>query len=566
MLTTSREGLHVEGERIVQVPSLPLDTDAVRMFRERAVAAGADAIDDDTASQICKRLDGLPLAIELAAARSGQLGAAEVARRLTDRFRLLTGSRRRVPRQRTLEATLDWSHDQLNPEEQAALRRLSVFSGSFSLAAAETVADAPAHLFASLVDKSLVQRADGGRFRLLETVRAYAEDRLLEAGEGETSRRAQIEWFLQQIDSFTDEEIILSAGDRSDDFVSTELPNLCAGMVWAGSNGEWPVVARLASYVGLSEGVIGWDSFRPVVKHLREALDHGIDGELRDRTLAAYTGVAYMDPEVTREDLWIEAGERALAGRDPTAVVRLTYLANVLDSFGRAENHTARIQRASAILERASAIARELGPQWELVSTRTEVLLALNAGDWRRAAAGVDAVEALRAHGTVGKPSPWMVWTDAVARLSVGRPFHREQLEARLVDVRRHDVGPGAAIHVAAFAAVDPSRSRQPIFVDRSSLDRATQLDLSAILISVAAVAARENEWSLAARLLASARTAGLIFTTPAAYALYRLTVPSVAAALAKPVRDGLVAEGRALGLSAAVDAAVTWLAIGGGW
>ena len=101
-------------------------------------------------------------------------------------------------------------------------------------------------------------------------------------------------------------------------------------------------------------------------------------------------------------------------------------LANVLDSFGRAENHTARIQRASAILERASAIARELGPQWELVSTRTEVLLALNAGDWRRAAAGVDAVEALRAHGTVGKPSPWMVWTDAV-----GTTLRRTPLPSR---------------------------------------------------------------------------------------------------------------------------------------
>ena len=223
VLATSREGLHVDGETMVQVPSLPLETDAVRMFRERASASGAGEVDDEIARRICERLDGLPLAIELAAARSGQLGAAEVAQRLSDRFQLLTGPGRRVPRQRTLEATLDWSHDLLHDDEKRALRRLAVFSGTFSLLAAEKVASAPADLIGSLVDKSLVQRGADGRFRLLDTVRAYAEDRLIEAGEGEEVRRAHVAWLVDQIGSFTDEEVILATSERSDEFVAAEL-------------------------------------------------------------------------------------------------------------------------------------------------------------------------------------------------------------------------------------------------------------------------------------------------------------------------------------------------------
>ena len=114
-------------------------------------------------------------------ARCAQIGAAEVDERLSDRFRLLTGSRRRIPRQRTLEATLDWSFDLLDAAEQAVMRRLSVFSGSFTLAAAEAVAQADLQLLSALVDKSLVQRTVDERFRLLETVRAYGEQRLADA-------------------------------------------------------------------------------------------------------------------------------------------------------------------------------------------------------------------------------------------------------------------------------------------------------------------------------------------------------------------------------------------------
>ncbi len=563
VLATSREGLHVEGEHLVQVPSLPLDTDALRMFRERAAASGANEVDDEVARRICERLDGLPLAIELAAARSGQLGPAEVARRLADRFQLLAGSRRRVPRQRTLEATLDWSYEQLHPDEQSALRGVAVFSGTFSLRAGEKVAGASADLIGALVDKSLVERVEDGRFRLLETVRAYAEMRLVAANEAEAMRRAHVQWLLDEIDGFTDEEVMLATSDRSDEFLRSELENLYAALAWVASSGDWSTVARLASYAGLAEGTIGDASFRPLAAYIREALDHGLDGELRDRALAAFIAVAYLEPEVERLDLWAEASRRARSGCDGAAVVSLTFAANVLDAWSRASGDDAGVSRASRLIERASAIARDLDPRWGLVPTLFEVTLALNAADWERAADRADALTVLRQRSPGARVSAWVVWVEAVAQLAIGRPLDRAEIERRLGQVRRGDLGPGAEVYTAALGLPDPTRPRRAIHLERRGLDRCTPAEATAVLISVAALAVRESDWPTAATMLAAARGEGGIFSSPAGVALYRLITPRVRTALAKPVRDGLIAEGRSLGLSHALDAAVEWLAMG---
>ncbi|WHM35603.1 BTAD domain-containing putative transcriptional regulator [Streptomyces sp. BPTC-684] len=201
VLATSREPLGVPGERVRGVGPLPLDT-ALRLFGERGAAARAGfSVSDDpeAAAEVCRRLDGLPLALELAAARLRMLTPRQLADRLDDRFRLLGDgartSRTLRPRQQTLRAVVDWSWELLDARERALLRRLAVFSGGFALPEAEAVcadpAD-PAHpadvlgLLASLVDKSLVVAApDGGamRYRLLETVAEYAAERLAESGE-----------------------------------------------------------------------------------------------------------------------------------------------------------------------------------------------------------------------------------------------------------------------------------------------------------------------------------------------------------------------------------------------
>lgn len=196
VLATSREPLGVPGELVRPVDPLP-DPMALRLLAERGAAArpGFRTEDDpEAAAEICHRLDGLPLAIELAAARLRMLTPRQIADRLDDRFRLLTsGSRTVLPRQQTLRAVVDWSWDLLDDAERAVLPRLSVFAGGCDLAAAEAVCAEPdadldvADVLGSLIDKSLVVAAptpDGQmRYRLLETVGEYAAERLDQAAE-----------------------------------------------------------------------------------------------------------------------------------------------------------------------------------------------------------------------------------------------------------------------------------------------------------------------------------------------------------------------------------------------
>ncbi|WP_165958971.1 LuxR C-terminal-related transcriptional regulator, partial [Actinomadura sp. KC345] len=200
VLTTGRERVGLPGERTVPVPPLPLDSDAERLFLDRASAAdpafGAARAD---VAELCRRLDGMPLAIELAAARSASLGAAGLLSALDDVLRLLTGGRGPVERHRSLRGVLGWSHDLLTEDEQALFRRLSVFAGGFDLAAAAAVAPGPgpgavADLLGRLVDKSLVARSGEGRWRLLETVRAFAAERLEASAETGAVRQRYLRW------------------------------------------------------------------------------------------------------------------------------------------------------------------------------------------------------------------------------------------------------------------------------------------------------------------------------------------------------------------------------------
>ncbi|MEU6769426.1 BTAD domain-containing putative transcriptional regulator [Streptomyces sp. NPDC046853] len=212
VLATSREPLGVPGELLRPVEPLP-EPIALRLLADRGAAARPGfRIEDDAAAaaEICRRLDGLPLAIELAAARLRVLTPRQIADRLDDRFRLLTnGARTVLPRQQTLRAVVDWSWDLLDTPERAVLRRLSVFSGGCDLAAAEAVCGAPplhrpldiADVLGSLVDKSLVVAAPsqrgGMRYRLLETVAEYAGERLDEAGDRAAAERAHLVYFRE---------------------------------------------------------------------------------------------------------------------------------------------------------------------------------------------------------------------------------------------------------------------------------------------------------------------------------------------------------------------------------
>jgi predicted ATPase len=219
VLATSRERLRIPGEAAWRVPALSLPasraattaadlerSEAVRLFCQRAEdTSRAFALTDDNAeavAEICRRLDGMPLALELAAARADLLSPAQIAQRLGDALALLgAGSRTGLTRQQSLRATLEWSHDLLSEPEQALYRRLGVFAGTFGVEAVEGICgcDAGLDLLARLADKSLVQvepGATGHRYRLLETIRQHAGERLAAAGERDRIEAAHRTWYL----------------------------------------------------------------------------------------------------------------------------------------------------------------------------------------------------------------------------------------------------------------------------------------------------------------------------------------------------------------------------------
>lgn len=258
VLATSREPLGVAGEVMWAVPSLSIADEAVELFTDRArLAQPAFAITDDNTqavAEICRRLDGIPLAIELAAARVRSLSPAEIAEGLDDRFRLLTGSARSlVQRQQTLRASIDWSYELLTDTERILFRHLSVFPGGFDLAAAQAVAGDGFEPFqvlnqlTSLVDKSLVVVEDSQertRYRLLETVREYGAEKLATTDENELRARHR--------DYCTELAALLDVPGNSGNLqlveqAEREIDNLRAAFVWSRGNGDATTALRLAS-------------------------------------------------------------------------------------------------------------------------------------------------------------------------------------------------------------------------------------------------------------------------------------------------------------------------------
>lgn len=200
VLATSRGPLRLSSEHEVPVEPLAREA-AVELFVSRAAATGRQIAADATVGEICRRLDDLPLALELAAARVRLLSPPALLRRLDESLSLLTGGARDLPaRQRTLRATIEWSHDLLDPDGQAAFRRLSIFRGSFTLEAAEAVARADLDHVATLVEQSLLKPLRDDRFLFLETLREYARERLDGSGETDEYALRHAQWYLERLE------------------------------------------------------------------------------------------------------------------------------------------------------------------------------------------------------------------------------------------------------------------------------------------------------------------------------------------------------------------------------
>jgi predicted ATPase len=266
ILATSREGLGVSEERLWRVPSLDVNSGtesaAVNLFLDRAQSVVSDFSlaqpgEADAVVEICRRLDGIPLAIELAASRMASMTAGEVRDRLDQRFRLLVGSRRGLSRHQTLRHAVAWSYDLLDESEKALLERCSVFAGGFDLESACAVMGsdddfATLDLLDALVRKSLLvaDRSSGRtRFSMLETIRQFAEDQLVARGEASEIRAAHSRYFAGR------EADILALWDsprqrEAYDWFSLELANLRTAFRWAADQGDLDVAATIAAYVG----------------------------------------------------------------------------------------------------------------------------------------------------------------------------------------------------------------------------------------------------------------------------------------------------------------------------
>jgi predicted ATPase/class 3 adenylate cyclase/DNA-binding CsgD family transcriptional regulator len=377
LLTTSREPVGVAGEVSWRVPSLSLANEAVELFRDRARHARPDfAVSDDNVAavaEICARLDGLPLAIELAAARVRALSLAEILDSLHDRFRLLTGgARTAVRRQQTLRASVDWSHALLTEPERVLFRRLAVFLGGFDLDAAQTVAGGAdvqryqvLDQLTLLVDKSLVVAENSRgrtRYRLLETVRQYAAEKLAESGEADDVRG-------RHRDHYTALGSVLDAPGRSDyqeriEQAETEIDNLRAAFAWSHENSDTEQALALAASLQplwqargrLGEGLVWFDT---ALANL-DARHSGVAPAVCARALS---DKATLDAWVGGLDS-LDQAEKALAIarelHDRALLVR------ALTACGLCAGQSYHAEAARAFFAEAIGLARALDDRWRL--------------------------------------------------------------------------------------------------------------------------------------------------------------------------------------------------------
>jgi predicted ATPase/DNA-binding XRE family transcriptional regulator len=427
LLATSREPLGLVGESLFQVPSLSLpdtgrpaleavaQSEAGRLFAERAAAlkpgfavteANAPAV-----AQICQRLDGIPLALELAAARVRTMPAEQIAARLDDRFRLLTGGgRTALPRQQTLRALIDWSWDLLTDPERALLRRLSVFMDGWTLEAAEAVgagqgieAGDVLDVLSRLVDKSLVQveeQTGEARYHLLETVRQYAGDRLAVSGETERVRDQHLDFFVRLAE--TAEPKLRSAEQVPWlNRLEAEHGNFRAALAWSLGRGAVGAEAGLRVAGALSQF---WDvrgfhtEGRKWLTRVLQPPETSAPTLYRARALngAAYLAYTRFDLEAARAlyeealPIWRAAGPR------PGLADALRILGNVVVYQGDAA-------AGQAMLDESLAMSRHLGDDegsgWTLLDLAQ---LAFNRGE--HDAARAMKQESLALHQKLGNP------------------------------------------------------------------------------------------------------------------------------------------------------------------
>jgi predicted ATPase len=357
VLVTSRSPLHLDGEWEYAVDPLA-ETEAVALFEQRARAATRTFTANGEVVEICKRLDCLPLAIELAAARTKLLPATAILARLEQRLPFLgAGSRNAPERQRTLRATIEWSHGLLDEEEKRLFGRLAVFAGGWALEAAEEICDADLETLGSLVDQSLVRRS-GERFWMLETIREYAAERLEESGKADGLRARHADWYLALAERAYP-EIHGPGGPAWLDRLEAEHANLRLAVDRALEQGDAERALRLTGTVWLY-----W-------------LTRGHWTEGRRSLEAALSIATERDLAFAADALWGAALLAQWQGDDETALGHATHLLDLSRAGGgrRGEaialeliaiiaTHEGEFDRARHLFEESLVMAREVGDDW----------------------------------------------------------------------------------------------------------------------------------------------------------------------------------------------------------
>lgn len=367
MLATGREALAVRGEIPWRVPSLDIsgaESAAVQLFTRRAREADRSFVLQETqipeVVEICERLDGLPLAIELAAARTKTMTVSEIRQRLDDRFRLLAGGRRRASkRQRTLQGTVEWSYGLLTDEESAILRRLAVFQGGFDLADVPTVtgfdpADA-LDLVDSLVSKSLIdvvwERGSIARRRLLETIRLFALDRLIADDDATATRERHYELFTGELRGKSAWEVETNIVLRGR--CERELDNLIAAIEWGRDTGREAEAALTAARVNVP---LFWVGLLP---RYRDLLEGDYDLDARDEATLLMAQASLLHSTDKPAEAASELSERARAIESPTLVPDLVIAQLVEFDFAPVAGAAERLAVIDTLLEEVESAAHE---------------------------------------------------------------------------------------------------------------------------------------------------------------------------------------------------------------
>jgi predicted ATPase/class 3 adenylate cyclase len=513
VLVTSRERLRVQGEQVYLVPVLDR-AEARQLFVARATAAQPDFHSDELVDELCERLDDLPLALELAAARTSLLSTAQLLERLGGRLDLLHSGRDADTRQRTLRATIDWSYELLDPRERWLLVALSVFRGGWTLEAAERVCEADLELLQSLVDKSLVRRWQSGRFGMLETIREFAAERL-DAGRDRLLRRL-LEYLLDAFEAAMLGPAV--SGAPPVELAQAERANVDVALAWATEAGE--VNAGLA-LMRLLERY--WATNDPAGG--RERVDRLLEAE----------GADDIEPRVLGDALRVRGATLDMTGRTDLSV---------------------------PVYERATEIFGSLGDEAEVAHLKHRIAIAaLEQDDVERAIqlAG-DALEIDRRQGRHHEEAMALNVLSRAAFIQ-GRPEEGRRLgydSAAVAERIGFTWWRGLSLLVVAeglLAAGDTEEAAEALAKGAANLVAEDRVNLPVVFAVAAALAARRDEPSEAGLLWGAVEASAEIEPRPNADQALADYAPYL-----DPVHGAVFDEARKRGRSLPVDDAVQHL------